>query len=311
VSDWPELSSGYSWHDVNISRRRLEVLAGGPEDGFPLVYHSGTPMGAAPFPMLVDAAAERGFRTITYSRPGYGLSSPAYGRTVSDAAGDTAEVLDSLGHGPATAHDGKFVTCGWSGGGPHTLACAALLADRCSAVAVVAGVAPSDAEGLDWTAGMGDENLVEFELARQGGEDFEALLQFLGDQMKTITEPAGVAEALGDLVTERDKHVIVNDGVGEYMLAGLRQAVLDGTGGWRDDDLAFLTGWGIEIAAIKSPVVIWHGAEDRMVPLAHGHWLAGQVPGARLEVCEGEGHISILPTILPRLLDDLAAALRN
>jgi pimeloyl-ACP methyl ester carboxylesterase len=188
MSERPELPSGYSWHDVNISRRRLEVLTGGPEDGFPLVYHSGTPMGAAPFPMLVDAAAERGFRTITYSRPGYGLSSPAYRRTVSDAAGDTAQVLDSLGHGPGTAHDGRFVTCGWSGGGPHSLACAALLAGRCGAVAVIAGVAPPGADGLDWTAGMAEEKLVEFELARQGGEEFEALLQFLGNQMMTVTD---------------------------------------------------------------------------------------------------------------------------
>jgi pimeloyl-ACP methyl ester carboxylesterase len=70
-------------------------------------------------------------------------------------------VLDGLGAR-------QFVTVGWSGGGPHALACAALLPGRCLAAASLAGLAPAQAEGLDWVAGMGPENVTEFSAAGQG-----------------------------------------------------------------------------------------------------------------------------------------------
>jgi pimeloyl-ACP methyl ester carboxylesterase len=309
MSERPGLPSGHSWHDVEVAdHRRVEVLTGGPEDGFPFVYHSGTPSGAAAFPTLVDAAAERGFRTITYSRPGYGSSTTALGRTVSDAADDTAAVLDALGHDASSGHAGRFVTMGWSGGGPHALACSALLADRCVATEVIAGVAPYDGKDLDWTAGMGEENVSEFELAHKGGEEFEALLKFLGEAMQIVTEPATVVEALGSLVGERDKEAVMTHPIGDYLIASFQQAVLDGTAGWRDDDLAFVTAWGFDVTEITSPVTVWQGTEDRMVPTGHGQWLAAHVPSARLEVSEGEGHISIVPIVIPLLLDDLATA---
>src|SRR5688500_16238535 len=117
-------------------------------------------MSAALFRPMVEAAAAKGLRTIAYSRPGYGLSTPKPARTVADAAADTAEILDALGAG-------SFFTLGWSGGGPHALACAALLPDRCLAAASLAGVAPYRAEGLSWLAGMGDENLEEHGLAEE------------------------------------------------------------------------------------------------------------------------------------------------
>ncbi|MGD0084570.1 MAG: alpha/beta hydrolase [Acidimicrobiales bacterium] len=302
MTERPAAPSGYEWHDLaTVGPRSLEILTGGPSDGFPLVFHSGTPSGAAPFPVVVQAAADRGFRTITYSRPGYGTSSSVPGRKAGDAAGDVADILDLLGYGP-------FVTFGWSGGGPHTLACAGLLGDRCVAAGVLAGVAPHDADGLDWPDGMSDENLLEFDLARQGGPEFEGFLQVVAEALAELSNPASIAEALGNLVTDRDKDVIMSSGVGEYMSDAMSQAVLEGTDGWRDDDVAFLTHWGFDPSVIDRPVRIWHGTEDRMVPVNHGRWLAAHVPGAHIEIIEGEGHVSLLPVAIPPLLDHLAAA---
>ena len=130
--------------------RHLEVLVEGPADGLPVVCHYGTPSGAVPYQALFDAAARHGLRAVVCSRPGYGDSTPRPGRSVADVAGDVAAVLDALGAD-------RFVTYGTSGGGPHALACAALLPDRCLAAVSVAGVAPYRAEGLDWLAGMGPE----------------------------------------------------------------------------------------------------------------------------------------------------------
>src|SRR5213083_1680329 len=143
--------------------RCLEFVAGGPESGTPLVVHHGTPSAAVLFGPMVDAAARRGLRTVVYSRPGYGGSTARHGRAVADAAADTAAVVDALGAD-------RFVTVGWSGGGPHALACAALLPDRCAAAATLAGVGPFGADDLDFLAGMGAENVAEFGAALKGEE---------------------------------------------------------------------------------------------------------------------------------------------
>ncbi len=133
----------------------LEVGGTGRPDGRVLVFHVGTPNAPVAFPLLTDALDERGWQLVAYARPGYAGSPRREGRSVADAAADTAAVLDGLGLD-------RFVTIGWSGGGPHALACAALLPDRCEAAASLAGVAPFDAEGLHFLAGMGPENVEEF-----------------------------------------------------------------------------------------------------------------------------------------------------
>jgi len=122
--------------------RQLEVLADGPADGLPLLFHSGTPCGAVRYGPLVEAAARRELRTIVYSRPGYGTSTAKHGRSIADAVKDVEAILGELGAD-------EFVTIGWSGGGPHALACAALLPDRCAAAVSLAGVAPYRVDGLD------------------------------------------------------------------------------------------------------------------------------------------------------------------
>src|SRR5271169_1363478 len=113
--------------------RVVEILTDGPPDGLPLVLHEGTPVGLRLYPATVEAAAVRGLRVVLIARPGYEGSTPRPGRRVADVAGDVAAVLTALGAD-------TFLAVGWSGGGPHSLACAALLPDRCLAAASIAGV---------------------------------------------------------------------------------------------------------------------------------------------------------------------------
>jgi pimeloyl-ACP methyl ester carboxylesterase len=103
--------------------RSLEVSVSGPEGATPLVVHHGTPSDRTQYRPFAEAAAVRGLRLICYSRPGYGGSSRQPGRAIADCAADTLAILEQLGAA-------RFYTAGWSGGGPHALACAALLPDR-------------------------------------------------------------------------------------------------------------------------------------------------------------------------------------
>jgi pimeloyl-ACP methyl ester carboxylesterase len=275
--------------------RRLEVMVAGPEDGVPLVYHYGTPSAAVPYPPTIDAAARRGLRTVVYSRPGYGESTAQPGRTVADAAADTAAVLDALGAG-------RFVTIGKSGGGPHALACAALLPDRCAAAASVAGVAPFPADGLDWLAGMGPENVEEFGAAVEGEEALTRYLRKQAEELATV-QGGDVAQAFGDLVSDIDRRALTGE-FAEFTAASFRRSVLHGVAGWRDDDLAFVRDWGFR-PGDGTPVAIWQGGQDRMVPYAHGEWLAAHVPGARVHLLPDEGHMSLLIQVFDEVLADL------
>jgi pimeloyl-ACP methyl ester carboxylesterase len=276
--------------------RVLEVLSDGPDDGMPLVFQNGTPTAAMLFPPMVEIAAARGLRTVTYSRPGYAGSTARPGRSVADAAMDIVAILDAIGAD-------RFVTIGWSGGGPHALACAALLADRCAAAVSLSGVAPYPAAGLDWLAGMGPENVEEFTLAIQGDSALTPWLEEAAKQLATV-QGTEVAAALGGLVSDIDKASLTGE-YAEFVAATFRRAVSAGIAGWRDDDLAFAKPWGFELDAIERPVAVWQGGEDRMVPMAHGEWLAEHIPGAHKHLYPEEGHLSLGVSALHRIVDNL------
>jgi pimeloyl-ACP methyl ester carboxylesterase len=249
------------------------------------------------FPPMAGAAAERGLRLVQYARPGYGGSTPDPGRRVADAATDLAAVLDGLGAA-------EFLSVGWSGGGPHALAGAALLPGRCLAVASMAGVAPYPAEGLDWTHGMGAENIEEFGAALTSAEALAGFLEPAARELATVTG-ADVAAGLGDLASAADEAALTGE-FADYLAASLRAAVAAGVAGWRDDDVAFTTGWGFTMAEVGdgAPVAVWQGDQDRMVPYAHGQWLAGHIPGARAHLLPGEGHLTLVHWF-GAILDDL------
>jgi pimeloyl-ACP methyl ester carboxylesterase len=279
--------------------RSLDVDVSGPDGGTPLVVHHGTPGDRTQYPPFAEAAAARGLRYVGASRPGYGGSSRQPGRAVADCAADTAAVLDHLG----ARH---CYTVGASGGGPHALACAALLPDLVLACATIAGVAPFGAEGLDFLAGMGRENHEEFGAALAGPAELEGYLE---DQARTLAEVTGeqLAEALGDLVSAVDV-AAVTGGFAAYLAGSLRGAVAGGIWGWFDDDMAFTRPWGFDLKGIGVPVAVWQGGQDRMVPFAHGRWLAAHLPDATAMLLPGEGHLSIAVAKFGEVVDELLAS---
>jgi pimeloyl-ACP methyl ester carboxylesterase len=278
--------------------RVVEYLVEGPAGGRPLVMHHGTPGVAMILEPVARAAARHGLRLVTHSRPGYRGSTPQPGRRVADVAADVVALLDAVGAD-------EFVTLGWSGGGPHALACAALLPDRCRAAAIVAGVAPYEAEGLDWLAGMGEDNVAEFGAAATGKEALEEFIAGEGAALKDV-QPDDIIAAFGNLLSPVDQAAL-RGGLADYLAASCRAAVSTGYDGWRDDDLAFLSPWGIDLASIRIPVTIWQGDQDRMVPHDHGRWLGDHVAGATTHLVPGEGHLSLMNNI-DSIIAELATA---
>jgi pimeloyl-ACP methyl ester carboxylesterase len=275
--------------------RRLDIRVSGPEDGLPFIFHQGTPGAAIEWHALERAAHDRGLRLVTTSRPGYGESSRHAGRAVVDVVADTKAVLAAVGAE-------RCVVGGWSGGGPHALACAAKL-DEATAVLLIAGVAPYDAEGLDFLADMGEDNLTEFAAALEGEEGLRRFLELMRDHLKEISADS-IAESLGSLLPDVDVAVITDE-YGEDLASSFHEAVRIGVDGWLDDDLAFVKAWGFDLSEVSIPTMIWQGSDDLMVPFAHGQWLASQMPHASVHLETGEGHLSISVGAIDRMLDEL------
>jgi pimeloyl-ACP methyl ester carboxylesterase len=267
--------------------RRLDVFAEGPEHAPALLFHHGTPGAADYYAPLVAAAKAAGFRWISYTRPGNGGSDRSVGRTVADVAADSAAVLDALGAG-------EFVTAGLSGGGPHALACAALLPSRCAGAVTVGGLAPRTelvAAGLDWTDGMDQTNVAQFDAAGAGENSLREFIKPFADQIATL-DGAGVVGMLGGLVDAPDRAVLTG-GYADYIAAGFKEATRVSIDGWVDDFLAFVRPWGFALADVQRPVAVWQGSEDRMVAPRHGAFLAEHLPDVRPHLLPGGGHLSL------------------
>ena len=277
--------------------RALDVQDTGG-DGTVLLFHHGTPGSVTQLPPIVRAAGRAGLRMVTYSRAGYGASSRRAGRSVADVVSDIEEVLDHLGVE-------RCVTAGWSGGGPHALAMAALLPERTTACLVIAGVAPYEADGLAFFAGMGEQNVEEFGHAVDGEA---ALRPYLEAELPGLehADGPGLIDAMSTVLPDVDRALLTEE-FGDALAANCREAVRTGVDGWLDDDLAFTRPWGFDLGAIAVPTLLWQGSEDLMVPYAHGVWLADHVAGVTAHLLDGEGHLSVGVGALDEMFADLAA----
>lgn len=279
--------------------RRLVGFEGGASSDRVLTFCHGTPFPFSDYPYLEQEAERRNLRFVAWSRPGYGASSQQPGRTVSSFAEDARSVLATLG-------GERIIAAGWSGGGPHALSIGAHLADLCEAVITIGSVAPFEAEDLDWVAGMGPENIEEFALAQQGGAAFDAFLDEQVRGMATLTAQDLVSSMEG-LISDVDREALDEHDLAEFMAASLKIGAEGGPAGWKEDDEAFLSGWGFSVADVAVPVSLWQGAQDLMVPRSHGEWLTTYLPNVSAHLFEDEGHLSLITRHFGAMLDEALA----
>jgi pimeloyl-ACP methyl ester carboxylesterase len=248
--------------------------------------------------MLAPLADDGSLFIVTTSRAGYGKSSRLEGRDVAAVVSDARAALDSLGRS-------DYVVVGWSGGGPHALACAALDAPRCLAAWSLAGVVPTTMD-FDWTDGMGPENVEEFALAKAGGPEYEARMAFYGDAFSTSTKD-NIIELFGGLLSEPDKAVMEPESAREDFVASMHQGFEMGWRGFFDDDEAMMKEWGFDPTSIAVPVAVWFGQHDLMVPPTHGEWLVKNLPTATKSFFPDDGHVSLVVNHL----DELSSAIKK
>ena len=270
--------------------RVLQVAETGDLDGIPVVLHSGTPGShVIPISMIQDAEAHK-IRLIGYDRPGYGESTPLPNRNISTAADDVAVIAKHL-------HLSRLATVGASGGGPHALACAALLPDLIAGAVAMESVAPYNTQGLDWFAGMDEGTTTEFRAAALGREAFTEFVT-AGAAGMVATTVDQMVEGFRSMSSSADDTAIY-EATGRWFFDTSREALKHGNEGWIDDDLAFCASWGFDLTQIKVPVLVMHGVQDTMVPISHGRWLAEQIPGAEARYFDNDNHFTLFERQFP------------
>jgi pimeloyl-ACP methyl ester carboxylesterase len=264
--------------------RDLAVGAADVPDGFPLLLHAGSPGSRVLSEARVELAAEHGFRLLSYDRPGYGLSTSRPGRRVADGAADAAAIADAFGYD-------RFVTWGFSGGGPFALACAALIPGRVAAACVFASLGPRGRPGLDFAAGRPPKFSDEIDLFFT---DQDAARRKYHDEgvefLAASSRPEFWMELWGDRAGTDVAH---GQELAEDLASNMDEAARQGDLGWWEDWGAYLHPWGFDLGDISCPVQLWHGEQDNAAPVVHGRWLADQLHTAEVHILAGEDHSTI------------------
>lgn len=261
--------------------RRLVATEWGASHGPVVILQHGTPSSRRELVFDEAAASARGMRFVSVDRPGYGESTFDPKRTLASWALDVGELADSLGLE-------RFSVLGHSGGGPNALACAAHIGSRVETVLLVAAPAPR--------AQPVAPNRLRSLRARARAEMEVALARHFPERSLKVARrrlpPPDVATISRE--PNRTAH-----------LAQLRAAprttarsiVLDRRLGRGD--------WGFELRQVRQRVHLFHGTEDRSVPLASLRRLAELLPDPVTHVLEGEGHLVVVDRFFE--LMDLAA----
>jgi pimeloyl-ACP methyl ester carboxylesterase len=273
-------------HDVTPAPgRTLRVREYGDPSGIPVMTLHGNPGAGIPGGDDIARAYSRGIRLIAYDRPGYGSSTRVEGRNVADCARDIRAIAGAL-------EIRAIAVWGLSGGGPHAAACAALLDDLVPAVAMLASPAPYNAQNLDYFAGMSENTIAT---VKQMLEDPPAAHAALEGGRRAIIA-GGIDEMLSAMrstLPGGDAALLAGE-TGAAIRARWLTGLASSADGWWDDMLATVSNWGFDVSQIRTEVLILHGREDPIVPVAHGEWLADAIPGAKARLLAGEGHFSLL-----------------
>ena len=269
----------------------------GDDRGWPVFLLHGTP-GSRMGPRPRDSVLYRlGVRLISPDRPGYGGSTRFKGRTVANVVSDIGHIADEL----RIEH---FSVVGRSGGGPHALACAALLPQRVVRTAVLVSFAPADADGLDWYAGMAEANTHEFGVADRDPPTLTEHLRVRAD--RAMKDPETFFEFLRTQMSATDRPLANAVSFRRLFAETYVEALRNGPDGWVDDVVALRGNWGFRLEDVHGLVRLWHGANDRFAPVDHSRWMASRIPNAEVQIQEGEAHFGAIE-ILPEILGWLAA----
>jgi pimeloyl-ACP methyl ester carboxylesterase len=263
--------------------RALGYAEYGDPEGTPGFYFHGHPGSRIEARLAHDAARKGGVLVIALDRPGYGQSDFQAGRRILDWPNDVAEAADAL-------DIDTFAVLGASGGGPYALACGYALRERVTRVGVVSGVGPYGAPGV--TVGMRWQNRVGFRL----GARFPILARLIMRSMarQVRRNPDRVVDAVARAMSGADAAAVQRPEVRRVLAEDIGEAFRQGHLGAALDVVLLGRPWGFHLRDVSTPVNLWQGEADVLVPPAMGRYMAAQLPDCRARYFPVEGHLLVI-----------------
>jgi pimeloyl-ACP methyl ester carboxylesterase len=280
--------------------RRIAWSSGGAEDGVPIVYLHGAIGTSVRRTPALEALIERlHIRYISLSRPGFGGSDASPGRRITDFPADVERVADRLGLG-------RFAIVGVSAGGPYAIACARALPDRAVATAAVSSLSPlCPPHAGTWMPvhlRLGLRALVRRpDLAARGGARAMRIVE---------RSPRAVARLARAGATPADRELLAAAEGGTAAIESFLAAAAGGVRGMIDDYVTVCSAWGFDVRDVPGEVHVWHGEQDRFVPVEHARALAAALPRCRAQFDAQDGHF-FFRRRMAEVLGQLAAAVRG
>ncbi len=276
--------------------RTLGYATVGDPEGREVLYFHGGMSSRLDVAFADKQLVDLNVKIIAPDRPGIGLSDRQSGRTLSDWADDTRELLVDL-------NLQNIPLLGWSLGAPYALTCAALLSDKLARVGTVGGIGPMDYQGSIESLG-----LLEDRILLSWPEPLLHVLCPLGIMFK-YWPPEKMKNELLRAVKAGPDYEICEALSLEDATAFAYEALRQGFEGTLDDYLAMRKPWGFQVEDIKSDIFLWHGTDDNLCPRSTGEKLASRLPHGKLIMVENSGHFLLhrhLSEVLSVLLGEQA-----
>lgn len=260
--------------------RTLTYLEFGDPDGSVVLHHHGGLVSASDIAPGDAIARATGVRWVSFDRPGIAGSSPDPGRTVQAGARDAEELLDHLGIG-------ELRVSGWSMGGPYALATTHRLSDRVIRTAIIAGSLP-----LDDPATLAELNSMDRRFTTMASDRVQGLrlsAAALGGLAAFSPRMWARAAAKGEGAEDEQAVRAVAD-----ELAASAHDATRLTAGIVEEYRAWALPWGFELGDVATPVDVWQGSQDHLLPPDWPRRMADALPAAELHLIDGAGHFLLL-----------------
>jgi pimeloyl-ACP methyl ester carboxylesterase len=274
--------------------RTLACLELGDPAGAPVLYFHGFPGSRLEARIAAPAAARLGWRLLAVDRPGFGGSTFQPGRSIGGWAADIDALADRLGLG-------RFCVIGVSGGGPYALACAALLPDRLTRIALMCPLGPLDV--ADGMTGMLAQDRVMLALAAHAPPVARGVVRMLAHWMRQDADRYLEFMMAGMVSPDRD--LFADPGYRELMIASTAEALRQGGRGAAWELTLIARAWDLRLEDVRMPVGLWQGLADQILPAALARRLAAALPACNPRYFPEEGHLSLVVRRIGEVLADL------
>jgi len=276
--------------------RTLGYAITGDSDGEPVMLCHGLPGSRMEGQLIETAATQMKLKIITPDRPGYGLSTPQPHHTLLQWADDVIELADHL-------CIQSFHLIGISGGAPRALAVVAKWANRVKKVTIVCGLAPLYHTGL--SKNMNRFTALSFWLAHHSPRTLKSMI---GTPLHVISKlsPGFALHVLRWYNGGIDGQLLEQSAIRKLIALDIAEAFRQGPVGAAHEMKLYVRPWGFNLEDIKTPIALWHGDSDGIVPLEHSHYLQKHLPESTLTVIPGEAHFSLPIRQADTILQSLA-----